>query len=218
MNIQKWLTHMDLENWLLFSSIALVATITPGPAVLLVATHSINFGVNRTVFTILGNISGLFFMSLLSVLGLGTLILFSSTAFTLIKVAGALYLIYLGIRLWRYGFSSPSARLKKVSGSKSAGALKMYSQGLMVALSNPKAIAFTTALFPQFIDHRNALLPQFGILVITFMTYSFLCLSLYARLSAKTGAGVRNSRLEKIASRIFASLFIGSGVGLGLTS
>ncbi|MBM9605055.1 LysE family translocator [Desulfopila inferna] len=209
---------MDLESWLLFSSIALVATITPGPAVLLVATHSISCGRQRTIYTILGNISGLFIMSLLSVLGVGALVLYSATAFTIIKGAGALYLIYLGIRLWKRGFATPVAYGWKSSAAKRASGIKMYSQGLMVALSNPKAIAFTTALFPQFIDHNFALVPQFAILVVTFMTYSFICLSVYARLSAGSGAGRRNSRTQIIMSRIFASLFIGSGIGLGLSS
>lgn len=209
---------MNLDSWFLFSSIALVATITPGPAVLLVATHSISCGRRRTVYTILGNISGLFIMSLLSVLGVGALVLYSATAFTIIKGAGALYLIYLGVRLWRHGFASPPAHKEESSTEKTLSGMKMYSQGLMVALSNPKAIAFTTALFPQFIDHGYALVPQFVILVATFMSYSFICLSLYARISGGTRVGVPNGRLQKTMSRIFASLFIGSGVGLGFAS
>jgi homoserine/homoserine lactone efflux protein len=206
---------MDLENWLLFSSIALVATITPGPAVLLVATHSMTYSHNRVIFTILGNISGLFLMSLFSVLGLGALVLYSSTTFALIKGVGALYLVYLGIKLWRNGFSPRTPHPGEIALRHDKSRMAMYSQGLMVSLSNPKAIAFTTALFPHFIDHQASLLPQFTILVVTFMTYSFFCLLLYARISATTHRGVKNSRLEKIASRIFASLFIGSGIALG---
>ena len=209
---------MDIENWLLFSSIALVATITPGPAVLLVATHSMTYSSNRVVFTILGNISGLFLMSLFSVLGLGALVLYSSTTFALIKGLGALYLVYLGIKLWINGFSARTPHTGAIAPQRDKSRMAMYSQGLMVALSNPKAIAFTTALFPHFIDHQASLFPQFTILVLTFMTYSFFCLLLYARISATTHRGVNNSRLEKIVSRIFASLFIGSGIALGTST
>ncbi len=203
---------MDFDNWLLFSSIALVATITPGPAVLLVASHSIAYGVGRTVYTILGNITGLLVMSLLSVLGLSAVIMFSATAFGGIQTIGALYLVYLGIRLWRYGFFSAPSKLE--SPRWSGTALRFYTQGLMVALSNPKAIIFTAALFPQFFDHGRPLVPQFTLLTATFMTYSFVCLFLYARVSAATGANIRNSRLEKLLSRLFASLFVGAGIGL----
>lgn len=209
---------MEIENWLLFSAIALVATITPGPAVLLVATHSLTHGVRQSVWTILGNISGLFVLSLLSVLGLGAMVLYSATAYNIIKIAGAAYLIYLGIRLWITGFSPLATpqepQLKVVSGKP----LRMYGQGLMVALSNPKAIAFTTALFPQFINRELPLPPQFSVLVATFMCYSFICLLLYSYCSATTRATLRGTKVEKIISRSFASLFIGSGVILGASS
>lgn len=205
---------MDFDNWLLFSSIALVATITPGPAVLLVASHSIGYGLGRTLYTILGNITGLLVMSLLSVLGLSAVVMLSSTAFAVIKGIGALYLVYLGIRLWRHGFASSSPKLKSPRWTAGTGRLRFYCQGLMVALSNPKAIIFTTALFPQFIEHGTPFVPQFTLLAATFMTYSFVCLFLYARISATTGGSIRNSRLEKPVSRLFASLFIGSGIGL----
>lgn len=208
---------MVIQSWLLFSSIALVATITPGPAVLLVATHSISYGPPRTIFTILGNISGLFLMSLLSVLGLGAVVLYSTAAFMLIKIIGACYLIYLGIKLWRNGFGRRTAKAQEIAGKRQNN-IKLYSQGLMVALSNPKAIAFTTALFPQFINNAEPLILQFTILVTTFMSYSFICLFVYAKISAKAGATTSNSRLEKIFSRIFASLFICSGIGLGTTA
>jgi homoserine/homoserine lactone efflux protein len=208
---------MEIENWLLFSSIALAATVTPGPAVLLVATHSISYSPIRAIFTILGNISGLFIMSLLSVLGLGALVLCSTTTFTLIKGIGACYLIYLGVKLWRGGFGQVS-----VSGNtdtlKKDTNLRLYIQGLMVALTNPKAIAFTTALFPQFINHSAPLIPQFVILVTTFMSYSFICLFFYAKMSAGASVRARSTRLEKIISRVFGTLFICSGIGLGASS
>ena len=94
---------MEFDSWILFSSIALMATLTPGPAVLLVSTHSVSFGTRQSVPTMLGNISGLFIMALLSVLGLSAIILHSATIFTIVKLTGAAYLIYLGIKLWRNG-------------------------------------------------------------------------------------------------------------------
>jgi threonine/homoserine/homoserine lactone efflux protein len=209
---------MELESWLLFSSIALVATITPGPAVLLVAANTIEHGVRPTIYTILGNISGLFLLSLLSVMGLGALLMYSAVAFTTIKIAGAIYLIYLGVRLWKSGFSDVSAKEVFRHDKKPARHLHMYAQGIMVALSNPKAIAFTTALFPQFINRELPLFPQFTLLVLTFMSYSFICLLIYSCCSARTKIRIGNSRLEKIVSRFFASLFIGSGIILGTSS
>src|SRR5210317_715863 len=103
---------MNLDSWLLFASIAFIATITPGPAILLVTTHSVSYGTRRSVATMLGNVSGLFIMSLLSVMGLSTLILHSAPIFFAVKIIGALYLIYLGAKLWRHGFGLDEIRAK----------------------------------------------------------------------------------------------------------
>ena len=92
---------MDFDSWLLFASIALVATLTPGPAVLLVSTHSVSFGTRYSIATMAGNVTGLFIMSLFSVLGLSAIILHSAPIFFTVKMIGACYLIFLGIKLWR---------------------------------------------------------------------------------------------------------------------
>lgn len=202
---------MALESWLLFSSIALVATLTPGPAVLLVTTHSLQFGPMRSILTILGNISGLFIMSLASVLGLSTLIFLSSTVFTIVKTCGAVYLVYLGVKLWWHGIVD---NRNPVMRSGSGGILQLYSQGLFVALTNPKAIAFTTALFPQFITADQPLVGQFSLLVATFMSFSFLCLVAYAFAGHKAkqhgGAWVTG----KLTGRVFGGIFVMAGLAL----
>ena len=77
---------MNYENWLLFTAIAMVATITPGPAIMLVSANSSSYGIRKTVYTILGNISGLFCMSLLAVLGLSTVIVYSAPVFFAFKI------------------------------------------------------------------------------------------------------------------------------------
>ncbi len=208
---------MDFHNWLLFSSIALIATITPGPAVLLISTQSISHGPLRAIQGILGNISGLFIMSFLSVLGLSAIVLYSTPIFYCIKFLGALYLIYLGVRLWRNGFSwnHPTVKSKRAD---PPSFFRLYSQGLFVALSNPKAIAFTTALFPQFIDNSQPLVGQFALLVITFMLFSFGCLFSYALISAGAKNRTQTSKAGKYLGKLFGAAFVGSGVALATAS
>jgi threonine/homoserine/homoserine lactone efflux protein len=200
-----------MQSWLLFASVAFIATITPGPAILLATSHSMAFGLKRAVFTILGNISGLFIMSALSVAGLSALILSSSTLFATIKFIGALYLIYLGIRLWRTGFTN--AVHPKEIGHVPSHRKKLYLQGLAIALSNPKAIAFTTALFPQFLNHEGSLLAQFSILVVTFMGLSFACLLGYAYAAEHTTNKLFSSAPSYV-SKLLGAGFIASGVAL----
>ena len=205
---------MQLDSWLTFCSIAFIATATPGPAVLLVTTTSIQFGILRSLITIAGNVTGLFIMSACSVLGLSALVLYSSTAFTAIKILGACYLLYLGIKLWRNGINT---NITINGGSKTSNVWNLYSHGLLIALTNPKAIAFTTALFPQFISVSKPLLPQFTILVVTFMAFSFSCLLFFSIISQKIKHNSKTLISGKVMGRIFGSIFIGASAVLATT-
>ncbi len=212
---------MNYENWLLFSAIAMVATITPGPAIILVSANSSSYGVRKSVYTILGNISGLFCMSLLAVLGLSTVILCSTPIFFAFKIVGALYLIYLGVKLWRNGVTGrkviSSEKLQKTVAPQN---FKLYMQGVFLSISNPKAIAFTTALFPQFIRPELPLAPQFIVLVSTFMFFSFSCLLGYAILASKARNRFedRNRYSQRVIGKAFGSVFIGSGIALAVAT
>lgn len=206
---------MNYDSWLLFASIAFMATITPGPAILLVTTHSVTFGTRYSVVTMLGNISGLFVMSLLSVMGLSAIILHSAPVFFAVKMVGAAYLVFLGVKLWRNGFGLERIRNQEQSEVSARPKLsKLYVNGLFVALSNPKAIAFTTALFPQFIHPDQPMVMQFTILIVTFMFLSFACLWAYAYMAAETKSRSSHIKLPGVMSKVFGGAFIGSGVFL----
>ena len=206
---------MNYDSWLLFTSIALIATITPGPAILLVSTHSVTFGTKYSIATMVGNVTGLFIMSLLSVMGLSAIILHSVPIFLLVKGIGAGYLIFLGVKLWRQGFGLDVVQSGVEGGEQPRPRImKLYFNGLFVALSNPKAIAFTTALFPQFIHPEYPMAQQFCILIATFMFLSFVCLLAYAVMAAETKNRSRRIKLPGVMSKVFGGAFIGSGVFL----
>ncbi|MBW2688636.1 MAG: LysE family translocator [Deltaproteobacteria bacterium] len=206
---------MNYDSWLLFTSIALIATITPGPAILLVSTHSVTFGTKYSVVTMIGNVSGLFILSLLSVLGLSAIILHSAPIFFTVKLVGAGYLIFLGLKLWKNGFGLEAIQTVENGGvQRRPSIVKLYGNGLLVALSNPKAIAFTTALFPQFIQPDQSMTQQFSILIITFMFLSFICLFGYAIMAEGAKKRSTRIRLPGIMSKVFGCAFIGSGVFL----
>ncbi|WP_444928009.1 LysE family translocator [Microbulbifer sp. TRSA002] len=200
---------MAFESWLVFCVIALLATATPGPAALLVSINTLSDGVRGGVFTALGNISGLFVMSGLSVIGLSVLVLNSSVAFTMVKMIGAGYLIYMGVKLWKNGIGRVDSA--DVTCNVRRGALSLYIQGGLIALTNPKAIIFTTALFPQFISLSDPLLPQFSLLVFTFMALSFSCLFCYSLLVFGAKEKSRNMASSRLLGRIFGSTFVGAG-------
>lgn len=206
---------MHFENWLAFCSIALIAEAIPGPAILLVSTHSLQFGTLRSLITAAGNVTGLFIMSACSILGLSALVMVSSTAFIIIKIIGALYLLYMGIKIWRNG-----VQLNTVNSECKArfNAWSCYSQGLLISLTNPKAIIFTSALFPQFIVVSEPLLSQFLILVATLMMCSFLCLLSYSLLSQKIKSGSKQYVSGSTLGKVFGTTFIGAGGVLAIST
>ena len=203
---------MELSTWLLFLSIALVAIISPGPAVLLSVTNSLTHGFTKSVFSSLGNIIGIFVVSSAAALGLGAVLQTSILLFTALKIFGAIYLIYLGISQWK---SKHNIFEKPIETSKSnQGIRKSFVQGFLVAISNPKAILFFTALFPQFIDLSKHIFVQFIILTTTFMFFSFTILLIYA-LSAHSAKGwFAKSNRAIWLNRISGTVFITFGLGI----
>ena len=203
---------MEFSTWLLFLSIALVAIISPGPAVLLSITNSLTHGFTKSVFSSLGNIIGIFVVSSAAALGLGAVLQTSILLFTALKIFGAIYLIYLGISQWK---SKHNIFEKPIETSKSnQGIRKSFVQGFLVAISNPKAILFFTALFPQFIDLSKHIFVQFIILTTTFMFFSFTILLIYA-LSAHSAKGwFAKSNRAIWLNRISGTVFITFGLGI----
>ena len=203
---------MELSTWLLFLSIALLAIISPGPAVLLSVTNSLTYGFKKSVFSSLGNIAGIFVVSSAAALGLGAVLQASTLLFSTLKIVGAIYLIYLGIRQWK---SKHNIFEKSVETSKyNQGKRESFVKGLLVAISNPKAILFFTALFPQFIDISKPIVIQFIILTSTFMFFSFFVLVIYALTahSAKCWFAKRNRTIW--LNRISGTIFITFGLGI----
>ena len=203
---------MEFSTWLLFLSIALVAIISPGPAVLLSVTNSLTHGFTKSVFSSLGNITGIFVVSSSAALGLGAVLQTSILLFTTLKIFGAIYLIYLGIRQWRSKHNIFEQSIE--TSHYDQGIRKSFVQGLLVAISNPKAILFFTALFPQFIDLSKPIFVQFIILTTTFMLFSFLILLCYA-LSARSAKSwfVKGDRAIWL-NRVSGTIFIAFGLGI----
>ncbi|TDR79934.1 LysE family translocator [Paludibacterium purpuratum] len=203
---------MNTPLYLLFCATALAAVFTPGPAVMLALQNSTLYGWRRTALSSLGNISGLLVLISASAIGLGALLRTSATLFLLLKLCGAGYLIYLGIKQWRAG--GAKARQLAARPDSPPASLSLYREGLLLALSNPKAILFITALFPQFIVRDQPLLPQLILLSLTFMAMSFSALMTYALAGQLVGGNMVNTMQSARFRRATGSLFVAMGAGL----
>jgi threonine/homoserine/homoserine lactone efflux protein len=175
---------MTLSIWLLYVAAVLVLTVTPGPSVLMCIATAINLGTRRGLIAALGSTTAIVGIMVLSAFGLGAVLAASETWFAVLKWLGTAYLVYLGLTSL---FSKTSE--VSVSGSlEASSSAKIFGKGFLVGASNPKALLFFGALFPQFIDPQAAQGPQFLILGATFVFFELLWLTVYV-LSASRAKG-----------------------------
>lgn len=208
---------MTAESWIIYLTLVTAATATPGPAILFITTNSTLYGWKRASWAALGNILGLFCLGTIAITGLGTLLITSLVFFNVLKYAGAAYLIYLGIKIiLQKGIDFSSINTSACSTDISSR--RIFFQALGIAFNNPKAIVFLTALFPQFIDIEQRLIPQFSILIITLMSFSFFFLMVYAVGAQRMKFWLNKSERISLFNRASGSIFIGFGLLLATAS
>lgn len=205
---------MHLSNWLLFCSVALLVTFSPGPAVLLAISNAIAVGPRRAMISSMGNGFGLFIISGVAMAGMGVVLATSATAFMLLKLAGALYLVFLGIKQWR-SKTSVVAAAPVVQGAANPNSFwKLFRQGLTVALTNPKAILFFSALFPQFITPGEPVAIQFTVLTTSFVACAMLAHLFYANLARLLKTQLATPGRARLFNRICGGAFVLLGLSL----
>jgi len=208
---------MTIQSWLMYLTLVIVATSTPGPAVLFIMTSSALHGWRKATFAALGNIVGLFCLGIIAVTGLGAILKTSEIIFNIIRYAGAAYLIFLGLKLI-FQRSSEFSIVKNQLISTDVSSQKIFFRALGVALSNPKAIVFLTALFPQFVNINESLIPQFSMLIAILMFFSFFFLMFYALLAHRIKTWLSKPNRIKAFNRTSGSIFIGFGFLLATSS
>lgn len=202
---------MPFSTWIIYAAVACAAILSPGPAVFLAISNSVALGWRRVSFSSLGNILGLLVVSSLAMAGLGALMKASAAVFTAVKLVGAGYLIYLGLKQWR-ARGSLFTRAAEAGGDRSNR--QVFLQGLLIALTNPKAVLFFTALFPQFLRSDRALAPQFLILTSTFMVLSFLSLMAYALVAHTARVWFADEGRSAWFNRVSGCVFFALGLGM----
>lgn len=159
---------MDLHTWLLFLATAMGISLSPGPNCLLVLTRASQHGVRPALATIFGGLLGFTIIIAMCTYGLGALLQASVQWMMALKIAGGLYLAWLGYKLWR----SPAItlNLRDHDGPAPQG---LFRQGFVCGVTNPKSYLFFTALLPHFLDPSRSLFVQFLILATTYACTEF---------------------------------------------
>lgn len=209
---------MGFSVFLLFFVSTFVVSATPGPNMLLAFQYGLNHGVRQTLWVLAGLSFGLFMLLVSALLGIDIISRKLPWLLSVMKVAGSLYLIYLGVQSWRHatdkvqftkGSSSKSARSQS-NGLKTAG--QRFRQGMWVSLSNPKAILFFAAFFPKFINFSAPLWPQYVWLTLGFFISETSWQMAYTlggtKLSGWLGQGSRLLWLNRICGLIFIAIAV----------
>lgn len=208
-----------MDTWLLFALAISVASLSPGPNVLIVVVNALRFGFRGAFFTIVGNIICLFFIALLAAVGVGAAIATAPIAFLILKVVGGGYLIWMGIKMISASFSN----MEKMDVSNTPAeksnrkSISLILEAFTVSASNPKAILFLTAVFPQFLDTNSPVAPQFAIMFGTIIVLVSLIHGFYGVMAF----GLRNSPItigaKRWMARVAGGTFISLGAGVALS-
>jgi len=202
---------MSIELWAVYFIAAIGLTLTPGPNGLLALTSGVRFGFRPSIMTVLGGALGFLVLIAVSLAGMGALLVASELAFTLGKWLGAGYLVYLGVRLWR----APALAVAPVSGSGApldARPFRLFMEGFLVAVSNPKGIIFFAAFLPQFMTPGVPYLAQLLVLGGTFVVVETIYELMLAGLAYRIAPWLL--RHGQVFNRIAGGTFVGIGAVL----
>ena len=200
---------MEFGNFPLFVAVSLLTTFSPGPAILLALANTVASGARGAAASSFGNVLGVAVVSVVAMLGVGALLQASAALFLAVKVLGAAYLVWLGVSRWRRreaALEAPAAR--------AASPRLLFRQGFVVAVTNPKAILFFTALFPQFIVADAPVLPQFVVLTSTFLACSVVAHGSWIMLARFARRWLSNPRYARRFDLACGTAFVGLGVSL----
>jgi len=195
---------MAVETWIAFLAAASVMLLIPGPTILLVIGQSLGGGRRAALPLVAGVAAGDLVAMTLSLAGLGALLSASATLFTAFKWAGAAYLVYLGLRLWRAPVEPDMA--------PPLTARAAWRQAFIVTALNPKSVAFFVAFVPQFLDPARPFLPQATILVASFVLLAALNALLYALAAGRLSGTVRRPGVRRALNRLGGGVLIGAGL------
>ena len=204
---------MTLDNWVLFIIAVLALMSTPGPSQLLMLSNSATYGLKNSVATIVGDLSANLLQMIIATAGIGLLIAsFDNNILIYIKWIGVTYLVWNALKLILS--KKQNAKNYKKSNNKKIYR-KLFLQGFLTSASNPKAILFFAALFPQFISANGDIWIQFLILSITYISIDGIFLLFYGFAASKIAMMIK-SNSSLIINKVGGSLMLVAAFLLGL--
>lgn len=204
---------MALHLWFTFALAYLATTLSPGPNVLLVVRNALRYGPPAMAVTLLGNLVAQLLVTSGVALGVGAILIAVPTAFLALKVIGAGYLIYLGLRqlLARTPVARPEGEPQT---SPPSSKWKIGMEAFLVSASNPKTLIFLCAFLPQFLDHERPIPGQFLMMYLTIAAIVVMVHSVYCYTAYRFSKRLSAAHWVVALKRTTGAIFIGLGVRL----
>ena len=204
---------MEFATWLAFFAASWAISISPGAGAVAAMSAGLNHGFRRGYITTLGLVLGIWTQIVVVGVGLGAVVAASSTAFLVIKWAGVVYLVWLGIQQWRAP-AVPLATQAEVT--PIVAARTMIFRAWVINALNPKGTVFLLAVMPQFLNLAEPLLPQYLVIAATLAFTDLVVMAGYTALAARVLRALKSESHLKAMNRVFGGLFVAAGTLLAL--
>ncbi|WP_372657412.1 LysE family translocator [Hydrogenophaga sp.] len=213
---------MEWHVWLAYFAASWVIAVSPGSGAVLSMAHGLAYGVKEARWTIMGLQLGLTVILLIAGAGVGALLLASASAFLVVKVLGATYLIWLGWKQWRAPVDVLPLPAEYATPTSAAGAAargvptprERVLTGFLTNVTNPKGIVFMVAVLPQFIDPHRSLGVQLLVLLLTTLFTDVVVMHGYAFLASRAQRWLATARARRTQNRIFGGVLVAMGTSL----
>lgn len=203
---------MSLATWITFFLSCSLIAVSPGSGAVLSMSHGLAYGVRHSGATILGLQAGLMLVFGVAGAGVGSLLLASELAFSVVKTVGALYLIWLGFSQWR-AKPGPESAVGGVE-SRLPSVRRRFLTGFFTNATNPKGILFMMAVLPQFFDQSAPLGPQLLVMGLTMVGVDLVVMHGYAFAASTMQRFFQDAKAVVLQNRVFGGLLMAVGAGL----
>ena len=199
---------IDLTVWLAFALASVALVVVPGPTVTVIVANSLRHGARAGLLNVAGTQIGLAGMIVVLAVGLSAVVEALGWAFDWLRLLGAAYLVWLGVKMWRSDGRLAERDARPLGGS-------FFWQGFVVIWSNPKALFFLGAFLPQFIDPQRSAAAQVVLMGLTFMAVATLIDGAYALVAGRAGSWLTRGNV-RLVERLSGTFLIGGGLWLAL--
>jgi homoserine/homoserine lactone efflux protein len=198
---------MTLATWITFFLACWAISLSPGPGAIAAMSAGLNYGFKRGYFMVFGLILGICTLVGIVVAGLGAIIAASNTAFTLLKLVGAAYLVWIGISQWR----ASDRPLVAATEAPALSRKQLVVRGWAINATNPKGAVFMAAVVPNFIDLSHPLIPQYLIIMASLSLTDLVVMAGYVALASRVLRALNEPHHVRLMNRCFGGLFVVAG-------